>query len=136
MIAYLSSFALLLGATAAWGQHRPDDSAENAKAAGQAGSEDVPGRDARQPIEGAFRVGPTGIYCVREPCPRRGIMEIGEDDRAKGRPLWSGSDLPEIVGRPEDRKHIAASWEKDCCLIVRGRLEEGQFTVAEIVASC
>jgi hypothetical protein len=136
MITYLSPIALLLGATVAEGQDRRDGRAESSHPVEQAGSEDTHGRDARQSIDGEFRVGPTGILCVKEPCPRRGITEIGGDGHPKGRPLWSGGDLPEIIGRPEDRKRIATSWQEHGCLIVRGRLEQGKFEVAEIVATC
>jgi hypothetical protein len=42
------------------------------------------------PIEGIFRIGRTGVYCIRKPCPWRGITKIREDGLAEGRPVWAG----------------------------------------------
>src|ERR671918_423474 len=35
-------------------------------------------QDGAAPIEGVFRVGRTGIYCLKKPCPWRGITKIRE----------------------------------------------------------
>lgn len=90
----------------------------------------------RPPIDGMFRIGGTGIFCVREPCPWRGIMQVGEDGNPEGRPLWSGKAPPVVRADAETQERIDASWRDDGCLLVVGRFEQGELAVHKIVGDC
>lgn len=80
-----------------------------------------------------LQIGPTGIYCVTEPCPWKGVMMIGEASRHV---LWSGTDLPPVEAKQKIRALIADSWKNDACLIVMGQLLGGAFQVSDILGEC
>ena len=86
--------------------------------------------------EAALRIGPTGIYCVKAPCPWRGITRLGADGRPEGRPLWTDDELPAVVASEGDRRRIAAAWRDGGCLVVRGRLEAATLRVRGISGGC
>ena len=88
------------------------------------------------PLEGQFRVGTTGIYCVKAPCPWRGIVPLGADGQPGGKPLWTAQDLPTLKASKADHRRIAAAWKDNGCLIVDGTLEGATFTVNRIDGEC
>jgi hypothetical protein len=88
------------------------------------------------PIEGVFRIGRTGIYCMRKPCPWRGIMKIREDGLSEGRLIWAGDELPIVEASPADREHIRSSWQDSGCLLVQGRFEERRLVVGHVIGNC
>ena len=88
------------------------------------------------PLEGVFRIGRTGIYCVRKPCPWRGITKIREDGVAEGKPVWANDELPTIKASPADRERIFSSWRDSGCLLVHGRFEEKTLVVRHIADDC
>jgi hypothetical protein len=87
-------------------------------------------------IAGMFRIGPTGIYCVKAPCPWRGIVKLDADGKPEGRPLWAGDELPVIEAEAGVRDSIATIWRASGCLIVEGELHGDRFAVARIVGDC
>jgi hypothetical protein len=87
-------------------------------------------------IYDVLRVGPSRIYCIRTPCPWRGITRLGADGRDDGRPLWAGAELPAVVGAHADRRRITAAWRDGGCILVRGRLEETGLRARGIVGDC
>jgi hypothetical protein len=87
-------------------------------------------------VAGSFRLGPTGIYCVKAPCPWRGIVKIGPAGQSRGRPLWSGDSLPPIHAIPSDRERILAAWRKSGCLIVDGEFRRATLFVSRISGLC
>lgn len=88
------------------------------------------------PADELFRIGRTGIHCVRMPCPWRGIVRAGDDSRPAGRPFWTGKDLPALKATPEDEKRIRAAWQDSGCLVVKGRFEKDELAVHRIVGDC
>jgi hypothetical protein len=88
------------------------------------------------PADDVLRIGPTGIHCVRAPCPWRGIIRLGADGRPEGRPLWAGDELPAIIGADADRRRIATVWRDGGCILVRGRLEQTGLLVRSISGDC
>ena len=88
------------------------------------------------PIEGIFRVGRTGIYCMRKPCPWRGITKVREDGLAEGKPVWAGDELPILESSPVDRDRIRSSWQDSGCLLVRGRFEGQRLVVRHVAGDC
>jgi hypothetical protein len=88
------------------------------------------------PIEGMFRIGRTGVYCIRKPCPWRGITKIREDGLAEGKPVWAGDDLPIIEASPADRDRIRSSWRDSGCLLVQGRFEGQRLVVRHVTSDC
>ena len=105
-------------------------------ACGQVAAAPLPVEIDRPPVDGTFRIGATGIFCVRAPCPWRGIMQIGADGHPEGRPLWAGKDPPMVKADPETQGRIDASWRESGCLLVRGRFEKGALAVHEIIGDC
>jgi len=88
------------------------------------------------PAAERLSIGRTGILCVKEPCPRRGITRVAEPPKSGMRlPIWSGSVLPPIVGDPDLAARIRADWEADRCIVVEGSFD-GQLTVHRIVGPC
>jgi len=94
------------------------------------------GGDEPAPVDGTFRIGSTGIHCVREPCPWRGITRIGEDGHREGWPLWSGSESPVVKADDDTQRRIDASWRDHGCLIVQGRFEKGELAVHRVISEC
>lgn len=88
------------------------------------------------PVEGVMRVGATGIMCVREPCPRRGLIRVDDEGKAEWRPFWSGDKPPEIRADADTQRRIAEAWDEFGCLMVQGRFEKGELTVDRIIGDC
>lgn len=72
------------------------------------------------PITGRMAVGSTGIYCVTQPCPWRGIVELENSLRDPLRPLWNGDTLPVLRASAEDAARIEAAWAEGQCLEIEG----------------
>lgn len=87
-------------------------------------------------VRGTFRLGPTGIYCVKAPCPWRGIVKVDKGGRPEGKPLWTGRNLPAIVARADVRSRILSTWKASGCLIVEGELDRDRLSVNRIVGGC
>ena len=87
-------------------------------------------------IAGTFRLGPTGIYCIKAPCPWRGITKLDADGKSDGKPLWTGSTLPVIEAEADIKARIADAWKASLCLVVEGKLEGDRFAVSRIVGDC
>jgi hypothetical protein len=94
------------------------------------------GLEASPPRDGTLRIGPTGVYCVRAPCPWRGVTRLDAERRPVGRPLWAGERLPVIVARDADRQRIMEAWRTSGCLVAEGRLEAEQLVVRRVVGPC
>jgi hypothetical protein len=88
------------------------------------------------PIEGLFRIGRTSIYCMRKPCPWRGITKIREDGLTDGKPVWAGDELPIIEASPADRERIRSSWQDSGCLLAQGRFEGQRLVVRHVAGDC
>lgn len=86
--------------------------------------------------EQRLRIGPTGIYCIKAPCPWRGIVKIGADGRPQGRPLWTGEALPAIHAVSAIRKRIETSWRESDCLQIFGSMRGDRLTVSRIDRKC
>ena len=87
-------------------------------------------------IEGIFRIGRTGVYCIRKPCPWLGIMKIREDGLPDGKLVWTGDELPIIEASPADRKRIRSSWQDSGCLLAQGRFEGQRLVVRHVTGDC
>ena len=88
------------------------------------------------PIEGVFRIGRTGIYCVRKPCPWRGITMMREDGVPERKLVWANDELPIIKASPADRQRIRTSWQDSGCFLVHARFEERKLFVRHVVGDC
>jgi hypothetical protein len=87
-------------------------------------------------IEGIFRIGRTGIHCMRKPCPWRGITKVREDGLTEGKPVWTGDELPILESSPADRDRIRSSWRDSGCLLVQGRFEVQRLVVRHVTGDC
>lgn len=78
-----------------------------------------------------MRIGDTGILCVREPCPRRGIIEVHEDGRSHPSvPLWSGTQLPALSGSAAHRHLIEQAWKTpQGSILAYGYFEGGRLVI-------
>lgn len=76
------------------------------------------------PIEGRLAIGATGVLCVTEPCPWRGVVELDNKQRGSLRPLWTGSHLPTLRASPADEARIRAGWDNGECLEIEGAFYE------------
>ena|SRR5690606_3502970 len=85
------------------------------------------------PLAGEFQVGQTGIHCVKEPCPRRGIIQLGSRSRL---PVWRRPTLPEVQAEPAIRGQLRRAWDEDGCLRVRGTFDGQKLVVEELVGQC
>lgn len=88
---------------------------------------------------GAFstlRVGLTGIMCYQEPCPWRGVVEVGPDN-APIRPsaIWSGDEPPPVAGAPEDVETVLDAYAQGCVL-VDGRMLDGVLEIRRVLSEC
>ncbi|WP_152613493.1 hypothetical protein [Inquilinus limosus] len=89
--------------------------------AGAAGREEAP--------SGLFRVGDTGVRCLKQPCPWRGVVPVDDESVAAGTvpPAYAGDAPPVIAARPElleqARNEIWRAWASGGCLLVHGRFE-------------
>ena len=74
------------------------------------------------PSTGRLAVGSTGITCVTEPCPWRGVVELDNERRDPLRPFWSGERLPRLDASAEDAARIKAAWDAMECLEIEGMI--------------
>lgn len=83
-------------------------------------------------------VGKTNIYCIKAPCPWRGIVAADTDNAETGPAglLWSGQELPPLEASPENTDRIVSGWNAGRCLVVDGRLVAERLTVETIVGDC
>lgn len=86
--------------------------------------------------ESGFRIGSTKIFCIKAPCPWRGVTRLDRDGRPEGRPFWTGDRLPPIAAAPADRDRIAKAWRDGACLQVEGRLADETLMVRKISGPC
>lgn len=93
---------------------------------------------AKPPLpSGRFRVGGTNIMCVKEPCPRIGIMKLDPADGRPGWPIYSGRTPPRIEGDAAARAEVERRWTTGGCLIVEGAfLKPAVFEVKRVVEDC
>lgn len=89
--------------------------------AGVVGREDTP--------PGLFRVGDTGVRCLKQPCPWRGVVPVEDESVAAGTvpPAYAGDAPPVIAARAELleplRREIWRAWAAGGCLLVHGRFD-------------
>ena len=81
-------------------------------------------------------VGKTNIFCVKEPCPRRGIAVANSSRRGPADLLWAGQDLPSIDANEDDTGRVMNAWNSDQCLLIEGSMINGRLKVAKIVGAC
>jgi len=78
-------------------------------------------------VAGLFRVGDTGIRCLKQPCPWRGVVPVEDEGAAAGSssPAYAGDAPPVIVAAPAlldpARRRIWGAWASGGCLLVQGR---------------
>ena len=93
----------------------------------------------------AYRVGRTGIMCVKAPCPSAGIMAEPAPNRPPPatdftRPIYWGDSLPRIEASPADRAHIEQAWPAGCVRVEgRFRADAPQgplLTVSRMLGDC
>ncbi|MEO3999711.1 hypothetical protein [Mesorhizobium sp. CAU 1732] len=96
----------------------------------------VSGRtDSDEPAKSiSLAVGSTGIFCVRAPCPWRGIADPDAQDPT--RLLWSGDDLPPIHAPDDTTRRIERAWDDHECLLVEGAFDGVTLRVERIVGPC
>lgn len=88
---------------------------------------------AEPPLAGVFQVGRTGILCVKEPCPWRGIIHR---EAATRWPLWRKDELPALEADAETRRRLQRAWDEYGCLLARGTFDGTKLTVERIVGNC
>lgn len=91
------------------------------------------------PLEGRLGVGNTGINCVKEPCPWRGIVDLDNTSRDPLRPHWHGKHLPATYGQPEDVARLKKAWDDGECLEIEGKFgHDGApwIEIGKIIGPC
>jgi hypothetical protein len=83
-----------------------------------------------------LQVGSTGIMCVTEPCPWRGITEPPDMRPDPLRPLWSGDALPPVTGSEDDRACVSEAWDEYQCIEIEGSFDGETLHVAEVIGAC
>lgn len=81
-------------------------------------------------------VGKTNIYCVKAPCPWRGISRAADAPAGPATLLWSEESLPRLVASGPDAERIIRAWEGDECLAIEGTMLGPVLTVERIVGTC
>lgn len=81
-------------------------------------------------------VGKTNIFCVRSPCPWRGISRAEDERPSPSRLIWSGDDLPRLDASDEDAERITLAWDANECLAVDGSLKGETLHVERVVGAC
>ncbi|MGK9170050.1 hypothetical protein KXR53_27295 [Inquilinus limosus] len=106
--------------------------AATAPLAGAAAQEEAP--------SSLFRVGDTGIRCLKQPCPWRGVVPVDDESVAAGTvpPAYAG-DAPPAIAAPPDlldqaRNEIWRAWASGGCLLVRGRFDRRGATAAPVLS--
>ncbi len=89
--------------------------------AGAAAQEDAP--------SGLFRVGDTGVRCLKQPCPWRGVVPVDDESVAAGTvpPTYAG-DAPPVSAARADlldpvRREMWRAWAAGGGLLVHGRFD-------------
>lgn len=78
---------------------------------------------------GLFRVGDTGVRCLKQPCPWRGVVPVDDESVAAGAvpPAYASDAPPVIAARAElfdqVRREIWRAWAAGGCLLVHGRFD-------------
>jgi hypothetical protein len=83
-----------------------------------------------------LRVGSTGILCYMEPCPWRGIVDVGRPHAGLNRPLWWGNELPPMEGPAADKDRIVEAWDAYECVLVEGDFDGRVLRVNRLLESC
>lgn len=82
-------------------------------------------------------LGTTGIYCVKAPCPWRGVFRI-HPDGTRDRPL-SGHDLPApppLRAGDADRARIEDAFARSGCVVAEGHFDGETLVVLRIAGEC
>lgn len=87
-----------------------------------AGAPAMAGETASESVR--MHIGATGISCVTEPCPWRGVVLPQDEARDSLRPWWSGSAVPKLIGEEEDVVRIEQAWDAMHCLAIEGAVIE------------
>lgn len=88
-----------------------------------------------------LRVGDTGVRCLKEPCPWRGVVPMDSEE-----PAYAG-DAPPVIAADagsmaQIRSEIWRAWANGGCLVVSGRFDRAGtsglpvLSVARIVGPC
>lgn len=95
---------------------------------------------------GRMHIGDTGIRCVRQPCPSRGVFVPDARGLATREGLlMSDSDgktpLPPMVAGAADRAAIERVWADGGCIAIEGRLIPGEddrpaLRVDRLIGAC
>lgn len=78
---------------------------------------------------GLFRVGDTGVRCLKQPCPWRGVVPVDDESVAAGTvpPAYAGDAPPAIAAQgallQQARSEIWRAWASGGCLLVHGRFD-------------
>lgn len=98
----------------------------------------VPALGQQASFEGRVQIGGTGINCVREPCPRIGIMAANNPGKPHFvRPMFAGPNPPPMKGSEADIAQVRAAWRVDSCLFVEGRFSRPPLLeIHTIAGSC
>ncbi|MFC3690857.1 hypothetical protein [Chenggangzhangella methanolivorans] len=82
----------------------------------------APAASDERSFEGRLKIGSTGVMCVKEPCPRIGVLAASEPGKPRfGRPMFAGDAPPPMSGATADQEAVAAAWRADGCLVIEGR---------------
>lgn len=81
-------------------------------------------------------VGRTNIFCVKAPCPWRGIFEANDILAGPSGLLWSEQALPPLDASPENARKIAEAWNNHQCLKILGRMTDERLMVEKILGPC
>jgi hypothetical protein len=81
-------------------------------------------------------VGRTNIFCVRAPCPWRGIRRQTDATAGPEGLLWSEDRLPQLDASPEDAMALTTAWDGSECLAIDGSLSGQKLRVDRIVGAC
>lgn len=78
-----------------------------------------------------IHVGNTGIRCLRQPCPARGVFVPDEQGHAaRDQMLYADMDgkapPPPMIGDKTMLAAITTAWEERSCLAIDGRLVSGE----------
>lgn len=89
-------------------------------------------------FEGRIKIGSTGIMCLREPCPRIGVMAASEPGKPRlGRPMFAGGEPPPLRGSDADVAAVRKAWTADGCLLVEGRFSRPPLLeIRRVVGPC
>lgn len=85
------------------------------------------------PLAGTFQVGRLEAACVEEPCPQRGIFQLGS---ISGLPVRRTESLPPLVTDAETRRRLQKAWDDYDCLLARGTFDGKSLTVQQIEGEC